>query len=72
MEDEPRGLGAAGLQDFSKLGPLNGGLGLEARAGLLFAPIGNDRSHLGAANSNDGLRNRSAGGAAVMLMKSGH
>jgi hypothetical protein len=72
MEVGPRGWWAAGLQEFSKRGPLNGGLGLEARAGLVFAPIKDDRTHLGAANGSDGLRKRSAGGAAEMLSLNGH
>ena len=51
-----------------------GGLGLEARAGLLlFIPIGNnDRTqHRGAAMA-DGLRKRSAGAAAEMFLDPGH
>jgi hypothetical protein len=72
MGVEPRGWWAAGLQEFSKRGPLNGGLGLEARAGLVLAPIKDDRTHLGAANGNDGLRKRSAGAAAEMLSLNGH
>jgi hypothetical protein len=37
----------------------------------LFAPINDDRRHLGAANRN-GLRKRSAGASAEMLMSCGH
>ena len=51
-----------------------GGLGLEARAGLLlFIPIGNndDRTHRGTAMA-DGLRKRSAGAAAEMFLDPGH
>lgn len=67
------GLGAAGLQVFSKLVPFDGGLGLEARAGrLLFAPILDDRTHLGAARASIGLRKRSAGAAAEMMESLGH
>jgi hypothetical protein len=66
------GVGTSGLR-ISKRVPLNGGLGLEARTGLLlFAPIMGDRSHLGAANANDGLLKRSAGAAAEMCVLNGH
>src|SRR5580693_2336660 len=56
---------------FSKRLPRWEGLDLEARAGR-FVPIGNgDRTHHGAAKS-DGLRDRSAGEAEVMMEGLGH
>ena len=39
---------------------------------MLFAPILGDRTHLDAAIAHDGLRKRSAGGAAEMFLRSGH
>jgi hypothetical protein len=66
MEAFPRGFGPPGFRRTKRV-PLNGGLDLEARAGL-FVPIGNDdRSHHGTALLDDGLRKRGAGVAAVML-----
>lgn len=72
MVGEASGLGAAGLQVDSKLDPLNGGLGLRARGARLFAPIAVDRTHLDAARGSNGLRKRSAGAAAEMLVMYGH
>jgi hypothetical protein len=66
----PSGLLASGFRGLNE-GPLNGGLGLQARAGALFVPANDDRRHLGAAKG-DGLRKRSAGTAAEMLMRNGH
>ena len=72
MEVGASGLVAAGLQVFLNFFRWDGGLGLEARAGLVFAPIKDDRTHLGAANGSDGLRERSAGDAAEMVLLNGH
>jgi hypothetical protein len=65
------GAGGLGLQGFLNVVPLNGGLGLRARAALMFVPVNDDRRHLGAATS-DGLRKRSAGTAAEMFLCYGH
>lgn len=69
----PLGVMTAGLQRVAKQGSVKRSrLGLRARADQMFIPMNGDRTHLTAAMHGDGLRKRSAGRAAVMLISVGH